>query len=224
MQKLLLKRPKTLFSLSSYMTMKEPLYTLVATKKYLPAKKKPSFRFTQTTGYMHSGAITEDGLYVWGASYGDAIPFPEKVTFISPPGYERTPISVLMNPSSMDSYVLTKEGYFYEISIQNQGSITKPDKIKNLSLSDQGDGLVTITIASADDAQGYEIAYSANKKFLKAQTNQKLVSAKSTNGKSVIKLKKGSAYYIRARAFRKDSDGNNIYGAYSDTKKIKPKK
>lgn len=175
-------------------------------------------------GYMHSGAITEDGLYVWGASYGDAIPFPEKVTFISPPGYERTPISVLMNPSSMDSYVLTKEGYFYEISIQNQGSITKPDKIKNLSLSDQGDGLVTITIASADDAQGYEIAYSANKKFLKAQTNQKLVSAKSTNGKSVIKLKKGSAYYIRAHAFQKDSAGNNIYAAYSDTKKIKPKK
>ncbi len=102
-------------------------------------------------------------------------------------------------------------------------TVTKPDKIKNLSLSDQGDGLVTITIASADDAQGYEIAYSTNKKFLKAQTNQKLVSAKSTNGKSVIKLKKGSAYYIRARAFRKDSAGNNIYGAYSDTKKIKPK-
>ncbi len=103
-------------------------------------------------------------------------------------------------------------------------TVTKPDKIKNLSLSDQGDGLVTITIASAVDAQGYEIAYSANKKFLKTQTNKKLVSAKSTNGKSVIKLKKGCTYYIRARAFRKDSAGNNIYGAYSDTKKIKPKK
>ena len=35
------------------------------------------------------------------------------------------------------------------------------------------------------------------------------------------KLKKGKTYYVRVRAYKKDSTGRKVYGKYSTVKKIK---
>lgn len=69
-------------------------------------------------------------------------------------------------------------------------------------------------------AQGYQIQYALDKRFRK---NMKTVTTKSTS-KTIKKLKKKKTYYVRVRAYRKDSMGNYIYGSYSSSKKLKIKK
>ena len=68
-------------------------------------------------------------------------------------------------------------------------------------------------------ADGYEILYAANKKMRKPKL-------KTTAGKTLIvkKLKKGKTYYAKVRAYRLDSAGKKIYGAYSKKQKVKIKK
>ena len=68
-------------------------------------------------------------------------------------------------------------------------------------------------------ASGYEIQYSTNKKFKNKQTI-KTVSNKQT----IKKLKKGKTYYVRVRAYRYDSNGNKVYGQWSQVKSVKIKK
>mgnify|MGYP000562171046 CR=1 FL=1 len=69
-------------------------------------------------------------------------------------------------------------------------------------------------------AQGYQIQYALDKRFRK---NMKTVTTKSTS-KTIKKLKKKKTYYVRVRAYRKDSMGNYIYGSYSSSKNLKIKK
>ena len=51
----------------------------------------------------------------------------------------------------------------------------------------------------------------------------KTVTMKGTS-KTISKLKKKKTYYVRVRAYRKDSLGKYIYGSYSSVKKLKIKK
>lgn len=69
-------------------------------------------------------------------------------------------------------------------------------------------------------AAGYQIVYATNKKFTQ---NKKTVTTKSTS-KTISKLKKGKTYYVKVRAYTKDSKGKKIYGKYSGVKKVKIKK
>ena len=47
---------------------------------------------------------------------------------------------------------------------------------------------------------------------------------KATATITIGSLKKGTTYYVRARAYKIDSQGKRVYGAWSGTKKIKVKK
>jgi uncharacterized repeat protein (TIGR02543 family) len=67
-------------------------------------------------------------------------------------------------------------------------------------------------------AKGYQISYSANKKFTKSTTVTKSVSKTSY---TATKLKKGKTYYVRVRAYKVDSTGVKVYGKWRSVKKVK---
>lgn len=70
-------------------------------------------------------------------------------------------------------------------------------------------------------AKGYQITYSTSKKFTKKTTKSKTVSGTI---KTLTKLKKGKTYYVKTRAYKKDSTGKKVYGKYSKVRKLKLKK
>ncbi|MCI8785135.1 MAG: leucine-rich repeat protein [Eubacterium sp.] len=69
-------------------------------------------------------------------------------------------------------------------------------------------------------ADGYEVAYSTNKKYKKSSTK----TVQSKKNKVTIKLKKGKTYYIRIRAYQIDSTGARIYGKWTSSKTVNVKK
>ncbi len=69
---------------------------------------------------------------------------------------------------------------------------------------------------------GYQIAYSTNKKFTSSKT-KRIFAGVFTDAKTIAGLQKGKTYYVKVRAYQK-SGGTKYYGAWSNVKKIKIKK
>lgn len=69
-------------------------------------------------------------------------------------------------------------------------------------------------------AKGYQITYATNSKFTKGKKNIYMTST----SKTITKLKKGKTYYVKVRAYKKNSKGEKVYGKYSNVKKVKIKK
>ena len=76
-----------------------------------------------------------------------------------------------------------------------------------------------VTWKKVKGASGYEITYSLKKNYKKAKTVK--VSAKKAKV-TLKKLKRGKTYYVKVRAF-KTVEGNDYFGAYSKTMKVKVK-
>lgn len=70
-------------------------------------------------------------------------------------------------------------------------------------------------------AKGYQIAYSTSRKFKKKQTKYKTTASRS---KTLTRLKKNRTYYVKVRAYKKDSTGKKVYGKYSKVKKVRLKR
>lgn len=70
-------------------------------------------------------------------------------------------------------------------------------------------------------AKGYQIAYSTSRKFKKKQTKYKTTTSRS---KTLTRLKKNRTYYVKVRAYKKDSTGKKVYGKYSKVKKVRLKR
>ena len=98
--------------------------------------------------------------------------------------------------------------------------VNKPSKVKAISLKSKKAGQLAVSFKKITGAKGYEIAYSTNKKFPSSST-KKIVSASLK--KTLKKLKSGRKYYIRSRAYKVDSTGKKVYGAYSKAKSMKIK-
>ena len=81
-------------------------------------------------------------------------------------------------------------------------------------------GKAKITLAKVPGAKGYKVLYSTDKKLKKGV---KAVTAKSA-GITLPKLKKGKRYYVKACAYKLDSQGSKVYGKYSNVKEIKIKR
>lgn len=77
-----------------------------------------------------------------------------------------------------------------------------------------------LTAGKVTGAAGYEVICATDKKFKK---NKKVVTGKGTS-LTVKGLKAGKTYYVKIRAYKKDSTGKNVYGAYTGTMKITVKK
>lgn len=76
---------------------------------------------------------------------------------------------------------------------------------------------IVVKYKKVSGVKGYEISYSTDKKFKKSVT-------KKTTGKTrytIKNLKKGKTYYVRVRAYKKDSAGKKVYSKYSNVKKLK---
>ena len=74
-----------------------------------------------------------------------------------------------------------------------------------------------VTLQKVSSADGYEIVYSTDKKFKK---NVKKETVTGTS-KTLSKLSKGKTYYVKVRAYKKDSTGAKVYGSFSGAKKVK---
>lgn len=79
---------------------------------------------------------------------------------------------------------------------------------------------MTVSFKKVTGAKGYQILYATNSKFTKGKKN---VSTKAVT-KTITKLKKGTTYYVKVRAYKTDSAGKKVYGSYSKAKKVKIKK
>ena len=95
--------------------------------------------------------------------------------------------------------------------------VAKPSKVNLKSAKNIGKNKLSVSYASVKKASGYQIAYSTSSKFTKSTT-------KYTSSKTISKLKKGKTYYVKVRAYRKDSTGAKVYGSYSKVIKVKIKK
>ena len=75
-----------------------------------------------------------------------------------------------------------------------------------------------IQLNKAQKVQGYQVAYADNKNFKKAST----CITKNTS-LTISNLKKKKTYYVKVRAYKKDSSGKKVFGTYSKVKKVKIK-
>ena len=99
--------------------------------------------------------------------------------------------------------------------------VTAPAKPKIKSVKNVKGKKMTIKLSKkVSGAAGYQVTYATNSKFTVGKKN---VDMKSTS-KTISKLKKGKTYYVKVRAYKKDSKGKKIYGKYSSVKKVKIKK
>ena len=74
-----------------------------------------------------------------------------------------------------------------------------------------------VTLQKVSGADGYEIVYSTDKTFKK---NVKKETVTGTS-KTLSRLSKGKNYYVKVRAYKKDSTGAKVYGSFSSAKKVK---
>ena len=88
------------------------------------------------------------------------------------------------------------------------------------TLKNQAGKKAILKFKRTSNVTGYEIVYSTDKKFKK---NCKTISTKKTSA-TLKKLEKGKTYFVKVRAYKKDSAGKRVYGKYSASKKIKIKK
>lgn len=80
---------------------------------------------------------------------------------------------------------------------------------------------LTITIKKVTGAAGYQVTYSTDKKFKKKVTKTKNITK---NTLTLKKLKKGKTYYVKVKAYKKDSAGRKVYSKFSKVAKLKIKK
>jgi len=77
---------------------------------------------------------------------------------------------------------------------------------------------MTVTLGKVSGAKGYQIVYSANKKFKSVR------KVRVTSTKAVIKkLKRKKTIYVKVRAYKMDSAGSKVYGKFSSVKRVKIK-
>lgn len=96
-------------------------------------------------------------------------------------------------------------------------SKVSPGKVISVKLANSKQRQLTITIKSVKGANGYQIVYGTNSSITKG----KKVLTSSSSKKTILKLSKGRTYYVKIRAYQKDSAGGKIYGGYSSVRKIK---
>ncbi len=99
--------------------------------------------------------------------------------------------------------------------------VAKPAKMKKPTVKNSAKNTMKVSFQKVKGADGYQISYSASQKFKKG-TEKSVTAAKSP--KVIKKLKKGKAYYVKVCAFKKDSSGKKVCGAYSPAVKVTIKK
>ena len=76
-----------------------------------------------------------------------------------------------------------------------------------------------VTVKKVSGADGYQIQYSTKSNMKSAKT---VTSSKTTT--TISKLSKGKKYYVRVKAYKKDSTGKKVAGKWSKVKNLKVSK
>ncbi|MDE5780697.1 MAG: fibronectin type III domain-containing protein, partial [Lachnospiraceae bacterium] len=96
----------------------------------------------------------------------------------------------------------------------------KPKKNKVVKLKASGSKTLNVTWEKDTKCAGYELQYSASKKFTKPITIS--ISKNKTTSYKIRKLSKGKKYYVRVRAYRNvkvNGKTKKLYGDWSTAKK-----
>lgn len=78
---------------------------------------------------------------------------------------------------------------------------------------------IKVTVKKVSGADGYQIQYSTKSNMKSAKT---VTSSKTTT--TISKLSKGKKYYVRVKAYKKDSTGKKVAGKWSKVKNFKVSK
>ena len=99
--------------------------------------------------------------------------------------------------------------------------VDKPGKPTVKSLKNVSSKKISVVLKSkVSGATGYQIMIAENAKF----TSGKKTYTTKTLSKVISSLSKGTTYYVKVRAYKTDSAGNKVYGAYTAVKTVKIKK
>lgn len=129
---------------------------------------------------------------------------------------------------TFDGWYTTKNGKTkYNFGNAVKGNITVYAKWKKVTvgkpsirkLENKSGKKMKVTIQKVKDAKGYEIRYSTNSKLKSAKKSTSTSTTKTLGG-----LKKNKKYYVQVRAYKTDSKGGKVYGAWSKTKSVKIRK
>lgn len=96
--------------------------------------------------------------------------------------------------------------------------VKKPEKVKIQQIGKTDNHGFTVSYSKLKGADGYEICYSVQKEFSKSARSKKYTASAK---KTIKNLQKGKIYYVRVRAYCKDSTGKKYYGAYSSVKSVR---
>ncbi len=80
---------------------------------------------------------------------------------------------------------------------------------------------LTVRYKKLKSVDGYQIQVSTSKKFKKKVTISKTYKKNRKSTRTIKKLKNKKTYYVRVRAYKKDSTNAKIYGRWSKIRKIK---
>jgi fibronectin type 3 domain-containing protein len=163
----------------------------------------------QVSGYQIYRLNTSTGKYVKVATIRDGNTLTYTDTGLSA-GKEYT--------YKVRAYLAGDAANYYGSFSQTSAATTKPAKVTGLKASTKSSS-VTLTWSKVTGASGYQI-YRLNKKTGKYE---KLATVKSSvRTYKNTKLKKGTAYTYKVRAYR-TYGGSNYFGSFSTTKKITAK-
>lgn len=95
-------------------------------------------------------------------------------------------------------------------------SVTKPSKPVIISVSNKSRQKLVITWKKVKGAKGYELYRRTGKKG--SYKKLKVIKSGSTLKYTNSKLKKGTAYYYKIRAYKYDAKGKKVYGGWSAVK------
>ena len=105
------------------------------------------------------------------------------------------------------------------VSSVDQKTSAKPSRVKLKSVKVVSKNVIWVKWKKVKKAKGYQIKISKNKKFTKAR---KINVKKNACTKKIKKLKAGTKYYVKVRAFSK-SKGKKVYGKWSKAMSVKTK-
>lgn len=96
--------------------------------------------------------------------------------------------------------------------------VKAPKKVSISSVKRNSSQKATVKWKKISGVAGYQVTYAAKSNFKGEKT--KNVSNSKTSC-TITGLKKGTVYYVKVRAYQKDSNGKKVPGAYSAVRKIK---
>ena len=191
-----------------------------------------------SNGYSNNKAniswLNTDPSYVYNPSY--------KITFKSNGGNapSKSSINVVKNKKYGKLPTCKRKGYIFKgwyTSAKGGSKVTEKTVCKgkatlyaqwtkvstgksSISTLSNAKKSFTVKWKKVSGAVGYEVRYSTNSKFT---SSKKINTSSSTLSKKVSNLSAKKKYYVKVRAYKKDSTGAKVYGNWSSVKTIKTK-